>query len=87
MEHFELKNTVALMISSRWEDRFAAEYMQTKIRYEKLHKMIVKREVGKLPFDTPIPLESWKKQAKHMGRYLHELEKQAEIHGIDLPTV
>ena len=82
-----LSNTVNYMISGDWKERFLAEYMQTKIRYEKLHKLIVKREVGKLDFDTPIPLESWKTQAKHMGLYLYELEKQAAIHGIELPKV
>jgi hypothetical protein len=49
--------------------------------------MIVMREVGKQTFNTPIPLESWKEQAHHMGLYLYELEKQAAIHGIELPNV
>lgn len=83
----ELKDTVELMTSNDWTDRFKAEYLQTKIRYEKLHKMIVMREVGKQTFNTPIPLESWKAQISHMGQYLYELEKQAAIHGIELPKV
>jgi hypothetical protein len=83
----ELKDTVDLMMSSDWKDRFVAEYLQTKIRYEKLHKLIVRREVGKVDFDTPIPLHSWMLQADFMGNYLHELEKQAVIHGIELPKV
>lgn len=83
----ELKDTVPFMTSEDWKDRFVAEYLQTKIRYEKLHKLIIKREVGKHGFMTPIPLESWKAQAQHMGMYLYELEKQAEIHGIVLPGV
>ena len=80
----DLRDTIELMTSEDWKERFLAEYMQTKIRYEKLHDLIVKREVGKHGFETPIPLESWKEQAKHMGLYLFELEKQAAIHGIDL---
>lgn len=83
----ELKDTVELMTSFDWKDRFAAEYLQTKIRYEKLYKSIIRREAGKLDFETPIPLESWKNQAYHMGVYLYELEKQALIHGIELPEV
>lgn len=83
----ELKDTVDLMTSADWTDRFKAEYFQLKIRYEKLHKMIVMREVGKQTFNTPIPLESWKEQAHHMGMYLYELEKQAAIHGIELYKV
>jgi hypothetical protein len=83
----ELIETIGLMSSADWKDRFIAEYLQTKIRYEKLHKLIVKREVGKHGFDTPVPFESWKEQAYHMGLYLYELEKQAAIHGIELPKV
>lgn len=80
----KLSETVELMVSQDWKDRFEAEYLQTKIRYEKLHALIIKREVGKHGFETPIPLESWKTQAHHMGMYLYELEKQAAIHGIEL---
>ena len=80
----ELKDTIELMISGNWQDRFVAEYLQTKIRYDKLHQLIVKREAGKIDFETPIPLESWKAQAHHMGLYLMELEKQAVIHNINL---
>ena len=87
MEVSELKDTIGLMTSYDWKDRFVAEYLQTKIRYEKLHKLIVKREVGKHGFYTPIPMTSWKEQAYHMGLYLFELEKQAVIHGIELPNV
>ena len=80
----ELKDTIELMTSDDWKDRFVAEYLQTKIRYEKLHRLIVRREVGKCDFLTPISLDSWMYQAHHMGEYLHELEKQAVLHDIDL---
>ncbi len=83
----ELKDTIELMTGTDWQDRFVAEYLQTKIRYEKLHKLITRREVGMVDFKTPVPLESWQTQARHMGLYLHELEKQAVLHGIDLPSV
>lgn len=83
----DLKGTISLMTSEDWRDRFIAEYLQTKIRYEKLHKLIIQREVGKLDFDTPIPLASWKRQQKSMGCYLLELERQAVLHGIELPSV
>ena len=35
----ELKDTVELMNSSDYKDRFKAEYQQVKIRHEKLRKM------------------------------------------------
>lgn len=83
----DLKDTIELMTSADWKDRFKAEYLQLKIRYNKLHKMIVRRESGMNDFCTPISLDSWKNQAWFMGMYLFELEKQAAIHGIDLPEV
>ena len=83
----ELKDTVGLMISSDWRDRFKAEYLLTKIRYEKLYMLIILREIGQLDFVTPIPIESWKDQEKCMRLYLCELAKQAAIHGIELPKI
>ena len=34
----ELKDTVELINSTDYNERFTAEYLQTKIRYDKLHK-------------------------------------------------
>lgn len=76
--------TVSMMESSDYKDRFIAEYIQTKIRYEKLHKMIVTYEVGKLDFTPNCSLELLKKQASAMGNYLYILEMRAEIEGINL---
>lgn len=35
----ELKDTIELMNSTDYKERFRAEYYQTKIRYDKLDKM------------------------------------------------
>lgn len=40
----ELKDTIELMNSSDYKDRFKAEYYQLKIRYTKLHAMEVRAE-------------------------------------------
>lgn len=80
----DLSSTVKLMESNDYKDRFLAEYVQTKIRYEKLHKMIVKYEAGKLDFTPSCSLELLKKQASAMGNYLYILEMRAEIEGVDL---
>ena len=37
----DLRNTVEMMLSSDYKERFRAEYYQTKIRYEKLHRMTI----------------------------------------------
>ena len=82
--NFELKDTVDLMNSADYKDRFKAEYLQTKIRYDKLHKMIVKYEAGTLNFTPSCSLELLKKQKTYMGEYIRCLENRAEIEGIDL---
>lgn len=80
----ELKDTIQLMSSDDYKDRFKAEYYQTKIRYNKLHKMTTKYEAGTLSFTPACSLETLLEQKKCMGMYLHTLEVRAEIEGIEL---
>ena len=80
----ELKDTVEMMQSDDYKERFKAEYQQTRIRYNKLHKMIIKAEAGKLEFEPKSPIEILKQQKGHMGNYLFTLEVRAQIEGIDL---
>lgn len=80
----ELKDTITLMNSSDYKDRFKAEYQQTKIRYDKLHRMIVMYEAGTLDFEPTCSLGLLKEQASYMGRYLYMLEVRAEIEKIEL---
>lgn len=84
MEQKELKDTVNLMLSDNYIERFLAEYYQTKTRYDRLHYMIIKYEAGTLAFDLKCPINILKDQAKYMGMYLYELEVRAEIEGIKL---
>ena len=80
----ELKDTIELMESNNYKERFKAEYDQTKIRYDKLHKLIIKMEAGTCDFTPSCGLEIHKEQAKYMGMYLHTLEVRAEIEKIEL---
>lgn len=80
----ELKNTIELMNSADYKERFKAEYYQTRIRYNKLHNMIVKYEAGTLNFTPKCSLELLKQQKSFMGQYLYTLEVRAEIEGIEL---
>ena len=70
----KLSQTIELMNSSDYKDRFKAEYYQTKIRYDKLHKMIVKYEAGTLNFTPSSSLELLKKQKSFMGSYINSLD-------------
>lgn len=80
----ELKDTIKLMNSDDYKDRFKAEYYQTKIRYDKLHKMLIKYEAGTLGFEPTCPLEILERQACYMGNYLKCLEVRAEIEKVEL---
>lgn len=79
-----LTDTVEMMFSEDYKERFKAEYWQTKTRYNKLHKMIIRYEAGTLNFTPSCPIEVLKEQRRHMGEYLHSLEVRAEIESIDL---
>lgn len=80
----ELKDTVALMNSPDYKERFKAEHRQTKIRYEKLHKMCIQYEAGKLDFTPTCSLNLLKEQLLAMDRYLYLLELRAALEDINL---
>ena len=80
----DLKDTIEMMNSSDFKERFIAEYQQVKIRYDKLDEMTVKYEAGTLPFTPNCSLELLKEQKKHMGNYIRCLKIRAEIEGINL---
>lgn len=85
--NFELKDTVEMMNSDDYKQRFIAEYIQVKIRYDKLDKMTVKYEAGTLNYTPKCSLELLKEQKKHMGNYIRTLKIRAEIENVLLPEV
>lgn len=86
--NMELKETVELMNSENYKERFVAEYHQVKIRYEKLNNFCNKIEVeemlGKEVTKHDCPLELLREQQKYMGLYLSVLEKRALIENVEL---
>lgn len=80
----ELRDTIEMMNSEDYKERFRAEYWQTKIRYDKLDAMTVKYEAGTFDFTPSCSLELLKEQKKHMGNYIRCLKIRAEIEGITL---
>jgi hypothetical protein len=86
--NMELKETIELMCSENYKERFIAEYHQVKIRYEKLknfcNKIEVEEMLGKEVTKHDCPLELLREQQKHMGFYLLILEKRALIENIVL---
>ena len=79
-----LENTVDLMVSSNYKDRFKAEYFQLKERYQRLRMTIVKYENGTLNFKPDCSIELLKRQAEAMREYLYVMDMRAELEHIDL---
>lgn len=95
-----LKDTVVLMSSEDYKDRFKAEYYQTKERYERLKRFNTRIEAAeamrytignmgmeKAKVEEPkhdCPTEMLRSQQRVMGEYLHILEMRAVIEKINL---
>lgn len=85
----ELKDTVEMMQSADYRERFIAEYHQTKIRYEKLKAFNTKIKAAHMSNKVEMPAhdcpdELLREQQAAMGQYLHLLELRAEIEHIKL---
>ena len=90
----ELKDTVQMMNSSDYKERFKAEYWQTKARYEKLKKFNTKIEAAGRSYGKRVeepkhdfPPDLLREQQECMGHYLHILEVRAEIEEIELEAI
>lgn len=81
----ELKDTVEMMISEDYKERFKAEYCQTKIRYGKLKCMLEKWDEGILEFTPTCPRSTYDLQITAMKDYIAILEARAAMEGIALP--
>lgn len=64
--------------------RMINEYRELKEKYDKLHRMLVKYDAGKLDFIPTCPIDLLRKQASIMGQYLYVLETRAVIEDVDL---
>lgn len=80
----ELKDTISLMQSGDFKERFKAEYFQLKIRRSGLKNMLDKWKNGTLEFEPKCPFHLLQKQLLVMDEYLEVLEERAKIEGVDL---
>lgn len=83
----ELKDTVDMMLSDDYKERFKAEYLQLAIRIRKLQKLLDDYENGRLDFTLSVPVEKLFRQWQHMTDYLIVLKDRAIIEDIDLKDV
>lgn len=92
MPKYELKNTCEGMTSADYKERFIAEYIQLKVRYNKLKKFVGKIKYAKYADQEEpkhdCPVELLEKQLIAMTGYLLVLEIRAEkFEHIELPEV
>lgn len=79
-----LKDTVGMMNSNDYKERFKAEYYQLVTRYKGLKSMIIKWDNGTLNFEPTCPRSTYNMQIKAMADYIAVLEARAVMENIVL---
>lgn len=80
----KLSDTVEMMTSPDYKERFKAEYYQLIIRYRKLQSIVVKWDSEQLNFTPTCPRSTYDLQLKIMRDYIAMLEARAVMEHIDL---
>ena len=80
----KLIDTVPLMNSEDYKDRFKAEYYQVFVRFVKLKAMIENWDKEELDFEPTCPRSTYDMQLKAMRDYIAVLEARAVMENIDL---
>lgn len=82
-----LNDTVALMRSGDYKDRFIAEYAQAMIRSQKLELLLIDYRNKTLDFIPSTDIDTLTDQLTYMNRYILILQKRAKIESITLPLI
>ena len=83
----ESKETIVIMTSSDFKERFRAEYFQLKNRVEGLSNMLDKYRHNQLDFKPKCNIKLLDGQFNAMKSYMTHLTERARIEGIDLQEV
>lgn len=80
----ELRDTIEMMNSENYKERFKAEYYQVVIRYQKLKSMLDKWDNDQLEFMPTCPRSTYNMQITAMTDYIAVLEARAVMEGVEL---
>lgn len=80
----ELRETIEMMNSEDYKERFKAEYYQVVIRYQKLKSMLDKWDNDQLEFTPTCPRSTYNMQIAAMTDYIAVLEARAVMEGVEL---
>lgn len=83
-KEMELKDTIDMMTSADYKERFKAEYYQLKIRRDKLKAMVDKWDANALGFKPTCSRETYGFQLYTMDGYLDVLRMRAKLEGVKL---
>ena len=82
-----LTDTIEMMNSEDYKQRFKAEYAQLVIRYYGLCNMLEKWDNGTLEFEPTCPRSTYNLQVKAMTDYIAALEARAVMENVNLDDV
>lgn len=80
----KLQDTVEMMNSADYKERFKGEFYQLKLRIDGLSKMLEGYKEGKLNFEPKCELVMLETQLFAMAAYENVLKMRAKIEGIEL---
>lgn len=80
----ELSQTIDMMTSNDYKERFKAEYAQVVLRCQKLKHMLKEWDSGTLRFQPVCPRSTYNIQIRAMTDYIAILEARAVMENIIL---
>lgn len=80
----ELKETIEMMNSEDYKQRFKAEYFQVTIRLRKLKEMLSDWDKGELKFVPTCPRSTYELQARAMEDYKAVLQARAKMEDVNI---
>ncbi len=80
----ELRDTIEMMNSEDYKERFKAEYYQVVIRYQKLKSMLDKWDNDQPEFTPTCPRSTYNMQITAMTDYIAVLEARSVMEGVEL---
>lgn len=83
----ELKETIEMMNSEDYKQRFKAEYFQVTIRLRKLKEMLSDWDKGELKFVPTCPRSTYELQTRAMEDYKAVLQARAKMEDVNIYEV
>lgn len=87
MTKIDMVDTIDMMMSEDYKERFRAEYYQLVIRYRRLKSLLDNWDNDSLNFSPTCPRSTYNMQIKVMTDYIAVMEARAVMEGIVLDPI